>query len=114
VAKDDYFVFVYRVLAYLYDCLKGERTLDFDYLRPLTKDFPIEEEYFDYIIENLYKDGYVEGVVLVPILGVAQSKIKYTASLRITPKGIEYLIDNSMMAKAKEFLKTLKETIPGL
>jgi hypothetical protein len=114
MAKDDYFVFVYKVLSYLYDCLKGKKVLDFEYLTPLTKDFPIEEDYFNYIIENLYKEGYIDGVVLVPILGEVQNKVKYTNSLQITPKGIEYLIDNSMMEKAKGFLKTIKETVPGL
>lgn len=113
MAKDDYFVFVYKVLKYLYDCLKGKKKLDFEYLQPLTKDFPIEEEYFNYIIENIYKKGYIEGIVIVPILGTAQNKIKYTESIRITPEGIEYLLDNSMMSKAREFLKTIKETIPG-
>jgi hypothetical protein len=111
MAKDDYFVFVYKVLAYLYDCLKGKKKLDFAYFEPLTKDFPIEESYFNYIMENLFKEGYIDGVVLVPILGEAHGKIKYTKSLEITPKGIEYLTDNSMMEKAKGFLKTTFELI---
>jgi hypothetical protein len=50
MAKDDYFVLAYRVLAYLYDCLKGKKKLNPDYLKPLTKDFPIEEEYFNYVM----------------------------------------------------------------
>jgi hypothetical protein len=111
MAKDDYFVFVYKILAYLYDCLKGKKELDFEYLAPLTKDFPIEESYFNYIMENLFKEGYIDGIVLVPILGEAHGKIKYTKSLEITPKGIEYLMDNSMMKKAGKFAKATFELI---
>jgi hypothetical protein len=109
MASDDYFVFVYKVLSYLYDCLKGKKELDFEYLSPLTKDFPIEGGYFNYIMENLYKDGYIDGIILVPILGEVQKKIKYTNSLQITPNGIEYLIDGYMMEKTKKFLKTATE-----
>ena len=114
MARDDYFVFVYKILIYLYDCLKCGKEIDFEYLQPLTKDFPIEKVYFNYIIENVYKSGYIEGVMLVPIPGLAQSGIKYTKSIRITPKGIEYLLDNSMMSRAKDFLKSIKETVTGL
>ncbi|MCC8192152.1 MAG: YjcQ family protein [Ruminococcus sp.] len=35
-------------------------------------------------------------------------------NIAITPSGIEFLQNNSTMAKAKNFLKTLKEIIPGL
>lgn len=114
MAKDDYFVFVYKILVYLYECLKGKCELDYEYLKPLTKDFPIEEDYFNYIVESMYKRGYIEGVVTVPIIGAVQNKIKYTTALRITPEGIEYLQANSMMNRAGDFLRTLKEIIPGL
>ena len=30
MARDDYFVIVYAILKYLYDCLKEDRTVDFD------------------------------------------------------------------------------------
>lgn len=114
MAKDDYFVLVYKILAYLYECIKGKKKLDFSYLQPMTKDFPVEEGYFYYIVENIYKSGYIEGITMVPVLGEPHPRIKYAENLCITPKGIEYLLDNSMMSKAKDFLKTVKETIPGL
>ena len=41
MAKDDYFVLVYKILAYLYECIKGKKKLDFSYLQPMTKDFPV-------------------------------------------------------------------------
>ena len=68
---------------------KRERKLDFSYLQPMTKDFPVEESYFCYIIENIYRSGYIEGVIMVPILGEPHPRIKYAENLCITPKGIE-------------------------
>lgn len=114
MANDDYFILAYKILSYFYDCLKGKKKLDFEYLQPMTKDFPIEEGYFDYIIEKLYTEGYLEGVMLLSVTGCPHSKIKYTEAMRITPKGIEYLMENSTMSKAKDFLKTIKEITPGL
>ena len=51
--------------------------------------FPVEESYFCYIIENIYRSGYIEGVIMVPILGEPHPRIKYAENLCITPKGIE-------------------------
>lgn len=33
---------------------------------------------------------------------------------KITQKGIEFLEDNSKMKKAEQFLRSVKETVPGL
>lgn len=43
-----------------------------------------------------------------------KERAKITDDLCITPKGIEYLAENSMMQKAKKALKELKEIIPGV
>lgn len=66
----------------------------------------------DDYMESLSNEGYVTGVTIVPRMGAAPG-IKLV-NLKITQRGIEYLEDNSKMAKAKELLKTIKETIPGL
>ena len=83
MSKDDYFVLVYRILTYLYYCLKEGIAPDMEYLTFNTKYFPICESYWEYIID-----------------------------INITPKGIEYLTDNSNMQKAKDFLKSIKEIVP--
>lgn len=51
---------------------------------------------------------------MIPILGEQNKGIKLTEQLAITPKGIEYVVDNSAMQKAKNFLKELKEIVPGV
>ena len=114
MAKDDYFVLAYKVLAYLYACLKAGESPSGEYLHYGTDKFPICESYWNYLIANLYRDGYITGVALVPIVGSADNGVKLLPNLQITPKGIEYLQENSMMRKAKEFLKEVKELLHGL
>lgn len=63
-------------------------------------------------MESLFNEGYITGGIMIPRLGGAPG-IKLR-NLKITQKGIEYLQDNSKMSKARDFLKSLKETILGL
>ncbi len=114
MAKDDYFVIVYRILVYLYACLKAGQRPSLEYLQYGTDDFPVVKDYWQYIWLNLYKEGYIDGIKVIPILGEQNKGIKLTEQLAITPKGIEYVVDNSAMQKAKNFLKELKEIVPGV
>lgn len=114
MAKDDYHVIAYRILVYLYACLKQCEKPNLEYLACETDAFPIGESYWQYILSHLYEDGYIEGVILMPVLRQQFKSIKLTPDMRITPKGIEYLQENSAMQKAKSFLKDLREIIPGL
>ena len=111
MAKDDYFVLVYRILAYLYYCVKEGVKPDMTYLTYNTEHFPICESYWEYIIENMFEDGLIKGVAIAKGLNKGIGRIKII-NLMITPKGIEYLRDNSNMEKAKEFLKSIKEIVP--
>ena len=51
---------------------------------------------------------------MIPVIGRDNPEVRIDPHVMITPKGIDFLQNNSAMSKAKEFLKTLKETIPGL
>lgn len=114
MAKDDYYVIVYRILAYLYACLKVGEKPNLEYLSYGTETFPIGKDYWEYIMLELIQSNYIKGAVVVPILGNNIKSVKITNELSITPLGIEYLQDNSTMKKALTFLKTLKETVPGI
>ena len=94
-------VLVYKILKYLYECLKKSVPVDMDKLRPETKDFPIKEPYWEYIWDKLISGGYVEGAGTNPILG-GDLGLYFTDRLAITPKGIEYLQENSMMKKVEK------------
>ena len=62
MAKNDYFVLVYKILSYLYKCLKKGREPSEEYLKPLTKDFPIEYSYWSYIMEHIVERPSKNGV----------------------------------------------------
>ena len=63
MAKDDYFVIVYKILSYLYKCLKdGERVEErlINYDSPFIK---VNEKYWSYIMWHMQEDDLIEGVV---------------------------------------------------
>lgn len=108
MAQNDYFVIVYRVLKYLYDCLKKGEKPEAEYLVASTYNIP--ENYWIYILLSLINEEYIKGIRVDHtkdgvILGDLQEAI-------ITPKGIEYLFENSLIEKAKKTLKDVKDMIP--
>jgi len=40
--------------------------------------------------------------------------VKPARGLMITPEGIEYLQNNSAIGRARAFLKSLRESVPGI
>lgn len=99
MAKNDYFVLLCKMLVYLYRHLKGDtKTKPEEYLLPMTKDFPIGQEYFFYLLEEAQSHELIKGVQLVrdwsgEILSADVS------GARITPEGIGYLQENKLMRK---------------
>lgn len=114
MARNDYFVLTYRILAYLYECLKEGKPADISRLNESSEELNISYGYWEYIFRHLYQAGYIEGVSLFDTTGQQTPAVKIERSIMITPKGIEYLQENSAMAKAKKFLKELKATTPWL
>lgn len=94
MAKDDYFVIVGKILSFLYARLKGKTDRDISYLQPNTPDFPINQEYFDTIVINMYEEGLITGVNTVRAWGGDVINIGFKEDLRITHKGIEYIVNN--------------------
>ena len=112
MAKDDYEVIVYQILAYLYQCLKKDMDIDKQYLDPQGEMLNINTKYWQFIIYNLVKDELIEGVVLNKVWGEKYPLIEELENMNITPKGIQFLTDNSFIQKAKEMLKDTKSIIP--
>lgn len=50
-------------------------------------------------------------VLFLSLLGQSAKGVRITSDIRITPKGIEYLQDNSMMKKAAEFVKSAMQLL---
>lgn len=61
MAKDDYFVITYKILSYLYACMKAGETPDLSYLHYDTEDFPVCRAYWNDIFSNLIEEGYIRG-----------------------------------------------------
>lgn len=113
MAKDDYHVIVYQILSYLYYCLKKDIKVNGKNLScEDSKYFDINKNYWSYIMINMFESGFITGIEITPVWGEEYPVISNLESCRITPKGIEYLCDNSFMEKAKQFLKDVKEITP--
>lgn len=109
MAKDDYHVVVCRLLTILYGYFKTGERVDGSVLTAAA--FGIPEGYFVNVIEALLQQGFVTGAEIIIIGGIESVKL---TNLKITPAGIEYLSENSMMKKAVKFLKEAKSVIPGI
>lgn len=111
MAKDDYHVIVYQILAYLYTQLKAGEPVDEALLKPDSSYLNINTKYWTYIIKNLVEMGLITGPVITEPWG-RETIISELANTQITPKGIEYLCENSFLEKAKRFLKDAKAIVP--
>lgn len=110
MAKDDYHVLAYRILAYLYACLKEGEIPNLDEIS--YEKFKIKQSYWNFILLELTDKGYIRGVERVRSIGSPEDVAIH--NLQITGDGVEYLIDNSMMSKARDILLKATEIIPGL
>jgi hypothetical protein len=103
MAKDDYDVIVFKILTYLYRNLRHGYNDD-TYLYPLTNDFPIDEDYFLSILEDLEEKKYIKNFKRTRAWGGCI--VSYDLSnLKITGDGVAYLRDNLKMRKLIHLIK---------
>lgn len=113
MAKDDYHVIVYQILAYLYECLKKGKKVNGNMLEATSPIIMVNDNYWKYIICNLLKQGFIENVTVTNVYG-GDCIISDLDLAQITPIGIEYLCSNSFMSKAKRFAKDIASIAPLL
>ena len=108
MAKDDYFRIVYAILTELYGSRKENQRVDLDSIS--AERFGINEGYLIGILKDLLDEGYTRDYI------VKNSKtgrfILSLEEIEITPKGIEYLQENSLMKKVAKVLKGVKDIAP--
>ena len=109
MAKDDMRVIMYKILKYLYGCMKiGKRPALEDMCCKSTL-FQIPEEYWEQVIAELSEAGYVKGFICTMAKdGLA---VTMTDSARITLAGVDFLEENGNMAKVRQFLGSAFEIV---
>lgn len=113
MAKDDYHVIVYKILAYLYMRLKNGEEVEAEQLMYNGNLFNINRKYWVYILYNITECGYIKGLTNIKVGDGYYLKEQFK-NCEITPKGIEYLCENSTIEKAKQFFKDVKDITPFL
>lgn len=105
MSNNDYYVIVSKILVYLYKKYLGKDIPD-DYICERTTDFPISDEQLRKTIEMMADQGFIKGK-LIKAWGGDIVCVDYN-SLEITPKGIDYMIENTTIRKICNTLKEAK------
>lgn len=105
------FTVIYRILKIF------QAAMDLDEFDPnaiSASRLKISENRLDKLLMMLAKNGYIEGVTFKQYWNSSVPEVCIEPSASITLKGLEYLEENSMMKKAANLAKGIKDTIPGL
>lgn len=102
MAYNDMDVVIYKILTYLYECMKnGVKPREED-MCSSAKLFRIPAQYWAQIIEEMQEEGLIKGF---SFLRTKEGKlIEMSDDARITIKGGQYLSDNSRMKEVAAFL----------
>ncbi len=95
MASDDFDVIQFKVLTYLYQCIKGGVNPSPEQAQAFAKVNPV---YWSAVLGDLRDHGYVKADRLAFVDGERYSNI------RITSEGVEFLRESPRMRRAREFL----------
>lgn len=110
MAKDDMFVIMFKILSYLYECMKTDvKPEKYKYSAAY---LGVPESYWQKIILELKRHQYVRGVEVTEYMD--GKTIITLQNPYITSEGVQFLGENTMIAKAIKFLKSAKEAAPFL
>ena len=101
MAKDDYDYLVFRILVYLYACLKRKCSFDSRTLIHKVVTGAVQEDYFEDVLRMMQQEGLVVGMTFIQAWGREMLLVDGLELLQITPQGIRYLLDNDNMRKIK-------------
>lgn len=102
MASDDFEVLAFKILSYLYRCMKNGKKVDIAALRQLVG---CNEAYFGAVVRSLQSKGYVEGFAFDGFSGVVidSPSLVVMSDPVITMDGAIYVGENSRMRKAADF-----------
>lgn len=107
MAQNDMYVVMYKIIAYLYDCMK--KGIEPDTNRYSHDALGIPESYWAHIMLELIDHGFVKGFVAMRSYSPA---VITPSNPSVTMEGVAFAQENTMMAKAKAFLQDAKAAIP--
>lgn len=110
MSQDDMHVVMYKILAYLYSCMKNGEQPVYKHYCHNGDVLNIPEQYWCQIIKQLVDHGYVDGFVVVTAWG--GDLIVKANNPTITIEGVDFLQNNSTMQKALNVLKEAKSALP--
>lgn len=106
MASNDMQVLMYKILKYLYECMKLDKEAKLENFSYKSKLFEVPKSYWLEVISTLVTHGYIKG------FKVYENKYKdykvYVETdppFKITYEGVVFLEENSGMKKASEFVK---------
>ena len=107
----DNFKIIYRILKYLEQSMDCEMP-DFEFISAARLN--ISNERWERLLFMLADSRYIEGVTFVQGVGDTRPMLCKPVAPRITLKGLEYLAENSLMQKAYNLMKGIKDITPGM
>lgn len=102
------FQMIYKILKLL-DKHKGDES--FDYQSISAQALKVEYAEWEQIMIELQVNGFIRGLTYTQTLSDKFPHLVSPVHPQITLKGMEYLAENNMMAKAKETLKLVGELL---
>ena len=105
------FKIIYRILKYLEQSMDNEI---FEISPISAEQLGISRERWAALLCLLQDEGYISGLIFTQTMSDSKPLLMEPVRPSITLKGLEYLTDNSMMHKAGNLLKGLKDMLPGV
>ena len=103
------FTVIYRILKALQKSMDSD---EFDEAMIAPERLKISETRRNKLLVQLVKNEYIEGIELRNYADTNTPEVLILPSATITLRGLEYLEDNSMMKKAANVIKELKDFVP--
>lgn len=112
MAFDDMEVIIFKVLTYLYACLKQGKAPRFEDIQSNSRLLDIPEAYWIVVMQEMIRKELIGGVRVIP----TKSGPTFSDNgIHITLEGVNYLSENEGMKKAKKFLgETFLSVVNGL
>lgn len=108
MANNDMYVVMYKVIAYLYDCMKKGIAPEGEKWSCMALGIP--ESYWASVVSELVDHRFITGVKVIPYGDGA--RMVSIGRAEVTMEGVAFAQENSMMAKAKAFLQDAKASVP--